>query len=200
MEAAHRQSGKPLKGDLRGRSRTLRINYRTSHQIRQQADRLLGEQSVDVDGNTEHRSDTVSVFNGPPPMVRAFKTEEDECKAIGSWVIDRCQPGVLPQELGVFVRTEAQLARAQAAVSAAGLPFKVLDEHAETANGHVSILTMHLAKGLEFRAVVVMACDDEVIPCKSAWKPWVTMPTCKRCTTPSGICSTWPARGRETIC
>ena len=24
--------------------------------------------------------------------------------------------------------------------------------------------TMHLAKGLEFRAVVVMACDDEVIP------------------------------------
>jgi superfamily I DNA/RNA helicase len=34
----------------------------------------------------------------------------------------------------------------------------------ETTNGHVSISTMHLAKGLEFRAVVVMACDDEVIP------------------------------------
>lgn len=30
--------------------------------------------------------------------------------------------------------------------------------------GHVSIVTMHLAKGLEFRAVAVMACDDEVIP------------------------------------
>jgi superfamily I DNA/RNA helicase len=29
---------------------------------------------------------------------------------------------------------------------------------------HVSIITMHLAKGLEFRAVVVMACDDEFIP------------------------------------
>ena len=28
----------------------------------------------------------------------------------------------------------------------------------------VSISTMHLAKGLEFRAVAVMACDDEVIP------------------------------------
>jgi superfamily I DNA/RNA helicase len=26
------------------------------------------------------------------------------------------------------------------------------------------ICTMHLAKGLEFRAVAVMACDDEVIP------------------------------------
>jgi superfamily I DNA/RNA helicase len=37
-------------------------------------------------------------------------------------------------------------------------------EHIETTNGHVSIGTMHLAKGLEFRAVAVMACDDEVIP------------------------------------
>ena len=40
----------------------------------------------------------------------------------------------------------------------------MLDEHVETASGHVAISTMHLAKGLEFRAVVVMACDDEVIP------------------------------------
>jgi superfamily I DNA/RNA helicase len=40
----------------------------------------------------------------------------------------------------------------------------VLDENVETTNGFVSVSTMHLAKGLEFRAVAVMACDDEVIP------------------------------------
>jgi len=34
----------------------------------------------------------------------------------------------------------------------------------ETVSGQVSISTMHLAKGLEFRTVVVMACDDEIIP------------------------------------
>jgi superfamily I DNA/RNA helicase len=45
-----------------------------------------------------------------------------------------------------------------------GMAFKILDEHVETTSGHVSICTMHLAKGLEFRAVAVMACDDEVIP------------------------------------
>ncbi len=45
--------------DIRGRSRTLRINYRTFHQIRQQADRLLGDQAVNVDGNSETRSDFV---------------------------------------------------------------------------------------------------------------------------------------------
>jgi superfamily I DNA/RNA helicase len=54
--------------------------------------------------------------------------------------------------------------RARSAVKEAGLDFKVLDEHVETTGGHVSIGTMHMAKGLEFRAVVVMACDDEVIP------------------------------------
>jgi superfamily I DNA/RNA helicase len=43
----------------------------------------------------------------------------------------------------------------------------VLDETVETSSGQVSISTMHYAKGLEFRAVVVMACDDEVIPLQS---------------------------------
>ena len=65
-------SWKALGVDIRGRSRTLRVNYRTSHQIRTQADRLLGPEVTDVDGNKECRSDTVSVFDGPayPPDIR----------------------------------------------------------------------------------------------------------------------------------
>ena len=43
-------------------------------------------------------------------------------------------------------------------------PFYVLDESGETRDDVVSVSTMHLAKGLEFRAVAVMACDDEVVP------------------------------------
>ena len=74
------------------------------------------------------------------------------------------QAGILPHEFGVFVRSAAQLGRGKAAVKKAGLPFKILDDRVETASGYVSISTMHLAKGLEFRAVVVMACDDEIIP------------------------------------
>ncbi len=157
-------SWKSLGVDIRGRCRTLRINYRTSHQIRQQADRLLGPEVNDVDGNKEERSDTVSVFNGPPPVIRVLKNESDEAKSVGAWIAEQAKAGVLPHEFGVFVRSAGQLDRAQAAVNASGLPYKILDEHVETASGHVSISTMHLAKGLEFRAVVVMACDDEVLP------------------------------------
>ena len=157
-------SWKSLGVDIRGRSRTLRINYRTSHQIRMQADRLLGPEVVDVDGNREDRSDTISVFNGPPPVVRVSETKADEIEAVGEWLKARTDGGVPAHAFGVFVRSTDQLERAEAAVQRAGLPFQVLDEHVQTTAGHVSISTMHLAKGLEFSAVAVMACDDEVIP------------------------------------
>ena len=157
-------SWKSLGVDIRGRSRNLRVNYRTSHQIRMQADRLLGPETTDVDGNVEDRSDTISVFNGPPPIIRVLATEDEEIKSVGAWLTEQSNAGVLPHELGVFVRSAGQLDRARAAVKESGLPFKILDEHVETTSGHVSICTMHLAKGLEFRAVAVMACDDEIIP------------------------------------
>jgi superfamily I DNA/RNA helicase len=150
--------------DIRGRSRTLRVNYRTSHQIRTQADRLLGPVVTDVDGNSEKRNETVSVFNGPPPTIRVLKDQSEEAKTVGSWIAEQARSGLLPHEFGVFVRSEAQFDRARAAVKAAGMEFKILDQRVETVSGHASIGTMHLAKGLEFRAVVVMACDDEVIP------------------------------------
>jgi mRNA-degrading endonuclease RelE of RelBE toxin-antitoxin system len=157
-------SWKALGVDIRGRSRTLRVNYRTSHQIRMQADRLLGPQVADVDGNVDDRRDTVSIFNGPPPVVQVHSSEREEIKAVAAWILEHAKAGVALHEFGVFVRSEAQLPRARAAVEQAGIPFKVLDEHVETTSGFASISTMHLAKGLEFRAVVVMACDDEIIP------------------------------------
>jgi len=157
-------SWKSIGVDIRGRSRSLRINYRTSHQIRQQADRLLGPEVTDVDGNSEGRSDTISVFNGPSPVIHVLATENEEIKSVATWLAEWSKAGILPHEFAVFVRSAAQLARAQASIKESGLPFKILDEHVETTSGHVSVSTMHLAKGLEFRAVAVMACDDEVIP------------------------------------
>jgi mRNA-degrading endonuclease RelE of RelBE toxin-antitoxin system len=157
-------SWKSLGVDIRGRSRTLRVNYRTSHQIRTQSDRLLGPTVSDVDGNAESRNETISVFNGPPPTIRRLPNEDDEAANVAGWIAEQAKAGVAPHEFGVFVRSPAQIDRALAAVSKAGLSGKVLDDHVETASGHVSVATMHLAKGLEFRAVAVMACDDEIIP------------------------------------
>jgi superfamily I DNA/RNA helicase len=157
-------SWKSLGVDVRGRARTLRVNYRTSHQIRSQADLLLNNDLSDLDGNIEDRRGTVSVFNGPTPEVRSFKSEAEEFQVVGEWIAERLKAGIKPHELGIFVRSEAQLPRAIEAVKVSGGHSSVLDERIDIASGKVSVGTMHLAKGLEFRAVAVMACDDEVIP------------------------------------
>ncbi len=157
-------SWKALGLDVRGRSFTLRINYRTSHQIRLHADRLLPSTVSDVDGNTEGRRGTVSMFDGPPPMVMACSDADHECRAVSAWISDRLKEGCAAGELGVFVRSDSELKRARAAVKSAGARAVELSDKVEVEDGAVAISTMHFAKGLEFRSVVVMACDDDVIP------------------------------------
>ncbi len=157
-------SWRSLGVDVRGRSGTLRVNYRTSHQIRSQADRLLGREVADVDGNVEDRAGTVSVFNGVPPVIKIVDSAGDETRVVSRWLLDRTAEGIKPDEIGIFVRSAAEVPRAVVAVETALIPFLVLDERVETRAGHAIITTMHLSKGLEFRAVVVMACDDEIVP------------------------------------
>jgi Superfamily I DNA and RNA helicases len=157
-------SWKSLGIDVRGRSFTLRVNYRTSHQIRSHADRLLPHSVSDVDGNAESRRGTVSIFSGPMPEVRVFETLEDEHAAVGAWIADRLKEGSQPHEIGVFVRSPNQLERARAALALAQATATELTEEFELQPGKVAICTMHLAKGLEFRAVAVMACDDDIVP------------------------------------
>jgi superfamily I DNA/RNA helicase len=156
-------SWKSLGVDVRGRSHTLRINYRTSHQIRNQADRLLPAEVSDVDGNKEIRKGTISAFEGPDPTVLIAASESAEISAVAQWIKERVAAGVRAEEIGIFVRTSAQFSRAEAAAKQAGVPFCLADD-VEPKAGTLSIMTMHNAKGLEFRTVAVMACDDEVLP------------------------------------
>ncbi len=152
--------------NIRGRSRTLKINYRTSHQIRQKADRLLDPEISDVDGNVEKRTDTVSVFNGPVPEIKVLDSESEEIEVVANWLKAMIAAGLNPNEIGIFVRSEPQLARAQAAIEQAGQIPHPVTERFDYKAGAINLSPMHLAKGLEFRAVAVMACDDEVVPCQ----------------------------------
>ena len=157
-------SWKSLGVDIRGRSGVLKVNYRTSHQIRSQADRLLPSQVRDVDGNEEDRRGAVSVFSGPEPAIAIEASEAAEAKAAGHWLAALRAEGVQPDEMLLLVRSEAQVDRAKQAVRAAELSASVLDESLRSTPGSISIATMHLSKGLEYRAVAVIACDDEVLP------------------------------------
>ena len=160
-------SWRALGVDVRGRSHTLRINYRTSHQIRRQADRLLPPELADVDGITERRGGTVSAFNGPEPSIRVLESPDEEAATIAEWLNARRQDGYAPHEIAVFVRSEAEMTRVQGAVELAGLSAILLDDRPVGGSDSIVVGTMDRAKGLEFRAVAVAACDDEVIPLQS---------------------------------
>jgi hypothetical protein len=157
-------SWKALGVDVRGRSATLKVNYRTSHQIREAADRLLPATVRDMDGREEVRRGTISVFDGPLPEILVAPDQGAEITRAGQFIQEALAAGIHAEEIGVFVRDRPQLDRARRAIQRAGLtPVEPGDAEMGAAE-HVTVGTMHLAKGLEFKAVLVLACDDEVLP------------------------------------
>lgn len=160
-------SWKALGVDVRGRSATLNVNYRTSHQIRQAADRLLPPTLRDLDGREESRRGAISVFDGPRPEIAKAADMAEEIERAAEFMRAARTDGIEPSEIGIFVRSRAQLDRARRAVTQANLNPAEFGDHLVGSETPVLVGTMHLAKGLEFKAVLVMACDDVVLPLRA---------------------------------
>lgn len=156
-------SWKRLGIDVRGRSFTLKVNYRTSHQIRRLADALLPDNVRDVDGEEDQRKGTVSVFDGVEPVIVLAPSEDLEVAAAAQHLRDLVASGFALSEIGMFCRSSEQLARIAKVAEVAGIK-TVSTIRNNTAEQGVLIGTMHLAKGLEFRAVLLIGCDEGVLP------------------------------------
>jgi hypothetical protein len=153
--------------DVRGRSTQLKINYRTTQQIRHFADSLFAASESDADGDTRKR-DAVSVLNGPPPRIMAFETALDERAGIAEWLEAQLSGGIKPNEIAILARTESVLKdRIDGAMENAGLQGHLLSDDGATNPDKISLGTMHGAKGLEFKAVAVVGCDAALIPLRS---------------------------------
>ncbi|OUI96686.1 DNA helicase [Acetobacter indonesiensis] len=138
--------------DVRGRSHTLKVCYRTSQQIRSAADKLLPTVLRDTDGLEDERRGIISVFDGPAPEVKSLADVAAEAAMVRQTVKTWLAEGIGSREIGLFVRTPHLVTRARAAI--AGL----------SGADEMTTAPMSLAKGLEFRAVVVMACDEGHLP------------------------------------
>jgi hypothetical protein len=160
-------SWKGLGVDVRGRSFTLKVNYRTSHQIRRVADRLLPESIRDVDGLANERRGTISIFDGPDPTLVMAGSEQAECDKVSAILAAALKEGFAPPEIGIFVRSQSELPRARKTAEAAGLPIRGFVDPGKGETDAALVGVMHLAKGLEFRLVILMACDEGVLPLAS---------------------------------
>ena len=106
--------------DVRSRSHTLKVCYRTSQQIRRAADRLLPTVLRDLDGIEDERRGIVLVFDGPPPEVIVAGSKADEKAAVYNAVAAWLSEDIAPAKIGIFVRHAPLLTRARAAIE--GLP------------------------------------------------------------------------------
>ena len=147
--------------DIRGRSRRLKINYRTSEQIRKYAQGMLRGVTIDdLDGGESSTVGDHSVFKGPEPIIERCADEKSEADAIVDWI------KMLQQDCGLSTHEICVTPNKQSirqAIASAGLPTKELKPRELDPGSDepgIRMGTMKRIKGLEFRAVA-MACSDE---------------------------------------
>lgn len=161
-----RFSLKGLGVNVQGRSHILRINYRTTEQIRRFADKLIGEQGDDLDGGLEKRKGTVSLLKGPQPILHAAKTPAQQWKYVAGEIKRMKKEGLNLTEMAIFNRTNADLQTIQVALTRHKVKSQIIGRKGVEGDG-VRLGTLHRAKGLEFKAVFVVNVSDEQVPQRS---------------------------------
>jgi hypothetical protein len=155
--------------DVRGRAQRLKVNYRTTAEIRRFADRLLPTRITEIDGEAEERG-ALSVLHGPDPELRAAADIAGEIAALSDWLASALRDGFLPGQIAILARTRRAIEqRAMPALKKIGLSHNWLSPDQDVETDDVNLGTLHAAKGLEFRAVAVVACDDDHLPLRPAF-------------------------------
>lgn len=150
---------------ITGRSHKLRINYRTTEQIRQSAVSLLkGIAFDDLDDGKDEQSGYRSLMTGSEPVIQCF----DNAKVETDFIVASLQ--ALPEESWlkscIAVRRYNDMERYKAALIEANIPFYQIDQNTVDNEKHVGvrIATMHRVKGLEFDYMYVAGVNDGVVP------------------------------------
>lgn len=166
----NRASFKSLGIDVRGRSHILRINYRTTEQIRKFADLLLTGSVDDMDDSSEER-DTRSLLKGPSPVLQAFKTKQEQYNFVADKVNELIAKGLKYGEIGIFARKSDLVENIQKTLQERAISCKQLTRDTDISDREsVYIGTMHRAKGLEFKVVFVADVSADIVPLQYALK------------------------------
>jgi superfamily I DNA/RNA helicase len=156
--------------NVRGRSRRLTVNYRTTQEILALAVPALGKASMTgLDDDTDTLDGYRSPLHGRRPEVNGTSARDAELAALVARVQGWMADGIEPHAIGIAARTTWLGDQASHALTAAGIPNVALDAKA-SANG-VRVGTMHKMKGLEFQAVAVFGVSDGVVPAPGALTP-----------------------------
>ncbi len=149
------------------RSKRLRINYRTTEQIREQAvARLSGFEFDDLDGG-KLKGKYTSLIYGEPPERCHFASEQEEYRFLVDKIKELLTLGIKSHEIAVLVRTNKMVEKIKAHLRKHLIPTVTLKNRFIQSESGVNCGKMSRSKGLEFRIVFLVGINQELFPPKS---------------------------------
>lgn len=149
--------------DVQGKSRKLFVNYRTSRQIKDTADKVNDFLLELIDEPDENRK-SISIFDGPQPLVKLFNDRDSEVQNLLNWIKGQLEAGVQPHEIVVLTPSDLAMSAASAGITAINIKNWKLDASANYLNGEVGLAAVRRVKGLEYRSVAIIGCDEDQFP------------------------------------
>ena len=156
--------------NVRGRSRRLRLNYRTTQEIRAWAVSILeGVRVDDLDEGADSLRGYVSLLRGVSPELIGCASEGEELEGLVSWIRTLPSDQFQVSDVGVLCSRHNDVKRVEKALEAAGIDTVVLQTGPDDRSvSGVRIMTMHRAKGLEFFAVAIPFLSETDFPTAGA--------------------------------
>lgn len=153
---------------VRGRSRRLTRNYRTTRQNLDVAFGILDPGTYeDMEGQAEEHH-YVSPRSGPEPLLLHATDRADElskaAELLTVWLEqDRDSEDSAPETIAILVRDRYQRDAVVNGLAQHGVEVRAVDREA-AGRGRPVVMTMHRAKGLEFRKVLLFDVSINAIP------------------------------------
>lgn len=157
--------------NVKGRSGKLRMNYRTTEEIRHRAMNVLAGLSFDdLDDGIDDGKGYISLSHGAQPTVTTYATQDQEAADLIKCIQEQTAAGIDPREICVVARTNPLVDEYKKYLTAAGIAcYEIKRRQADDRSRMgVRLATMHRVKGLEFTIVFIVAANKNYIPLKSA--------------------------------
>lgn len=151
--------------NIRGyRSRRLRINYRTTDEIKNLAIRVIKDENFEnFDGGFESKTGYLSLFHGVAPEYNLFRTKNEELEAVANDIHQLVLDGYTYNDIVVASRTKDAINDFRNYFHKRDIPY-VFKNLLDNKNEGVRLATFHGLKGLEFKQVYLVDVNDRTLP------------------------------------
>lgn len=154
--------------NVRGkRSRRLKVNYRTTEEIKRQAVSVVKGCAYDnFDGETEKLDGYVSLMHGPQPEYNVYPSPQEEQNVVLKFIKECHEGGINYKDIAIANPRRDGLRDFQSSLHISGMPYKNLENSDNGDVDGIVLSTMHNMKGLEFKVVIITGINHNSFPSK----------------------------------